>query len=753
MSRDDSNTLYKIKATYRRSLLWSTLCTIALFGIADANAPLAIFATLGVTLAWTISVKNDQPISRFMINVALVLVISLAALVTLRSGVGVSAFAIFAAMLMVVKLFDLRTARDDGQVLVLLVVLVVAAVLTSNSMLTGLMLVITGVLLLRTIARFHIYLAASQVNQESLAIVITPRSRIDFRSFQIATLFLSALIGTLVFLVLPRNIGTSAFGDWGTASTGAITSSGFADQVQLGRPGLISQSSTPVLDLQVFDRNEQNIGSLESPAIYLRGAVLTKYNNGRWVRDTTTPGSMLGIHRVPPNTTVHPAVNPTRQSWDREYKISLRGASLRGSAIFLPWMPTEFRSPNAIRIGIDSKGTGQMIHSGTGSSVNYRVRTINTELLEVPFPESYQRSRNNALLGGVTPQITQLAAQIIENAGVDPNPETRPFTDDTAVLRVLENYLQTKYTYTLQSEPVPPDQDATEWFLFDRQEGHCEYYASALALMARSAGIEARVVTGYVASDFNDVTGQYIVRESNAHAWVEAKVAPLKWIIFDGTPRADFQQIHEPKPSAFRWITRWYETIEYAWVKGVVGYDSQSRREIFGDIAPDLGLMKFGYKIRNRLQHARADLIKKAALVAIMVFGITFTLGLILIRFRTLWAAIINPIAAFFQRLAARFTGRSLSPQEYQASRLEHAIARTLDLAQITRQHWIPLQTTLSSMPLNLHHESVYQSLDHASKTLYRLRFGPPASPPETGEIARVIEQLRASEKQLIRKK
>lgn len=64
--------------------------------------------------------------------------------------------------------------------------------------------------------------------------------------------------------------------------------------------------------------------------------------------------------------------------------------------------------------------------------------------------------------------------------------------------------------------------------------------------MCRTVGIDARVVTGYVAIDYNEATESYIVRASNAHAWVEAEVLPDRWRRFDPTPTADLVRIHEP---------------------------------------------------------------------------------------------------------------------------------------------------------------------------------------------------------------
>ena len=72
--------------------------------------------------------------------------------------------------------------------------------------------------------------------------------------------------------------------------------------------------------------------------------------------------------------------------------------------------------------------------------------------------------------------------------------------------------------------------DTIEQFLFDTKRGHCEYFASALAAMCHSVGVQARVITGYVAYEFDPGGQEYIVSESNAHAWVEVRTDDWSWI-------------------------------------------------------------------------------------------------------------------------------------------------------------------------------------------------------------------------------
>ena len=85
----------------------------------------------------------------------------------------------------------------------------------------------------------------------------------------------------------------------------------------------------------------------------------------------------------------------------------------------------------------------------------------------------------------------------------------------------IENFLRSRFTYTLELSGKPGD-DPLAHFLFETHAGHCEYFASAMTIMLRTLGIPAREVNGFLPGEFNDLAGDYIVRASDAHSWVEA---------------------------------------------------------------------------------------------------------------------------------------------------------------------------------------------------------------------------------------
>jgi len=100
----------------------------------------------------------------------------------------------------------------------------------------------------------------------------------------------------------------------------------------------------------------------------------------------------------------------------------------------------------------------------------------------------------------------------------------------------LARHLQAAYRYTLATPPAPAGVDPVDYFLFDARYGYCEMFATAAALLLRSQGIPTRLVTGYAPGQYDSTLDQTIVRESDAHAWIEVFFPGHGWVPVDPTP-------------------------------------------------------------------------------------------------------------------------------------------------------------------------------------------------------------------------
>jgi transglutaminase-like putative cysteine protease len=153
-------------------------------------------------------------------------------------------------------------------------------------------------------------------------------------------------------------------------------------------------------------------------------------------------------------------------------------------------------------------------------------------------------------------RIPELAREITKNAKT-------PF--DKAIR--IENYLRSRYGYTLNLTGSP-GRDPLAHFLFETRAGHCEYFASAMAILLRTQGVPSREVNGFLPGEFNDLGGDYIVRASDAHSWVEVYFPGVSWQVFDPTPAGPTNET-----SFLTRLGMYVDWMQIRWNEWVIGYD------------------------------------------------------------------------------------------------------------------------------------------------------------------------------------
>lgn len=168
------------------------------------------------------------------------------------------------------------------------------------------------------------------------------------------------------------------------------------------------------------------------------------------------------------------------------------------------------RSPGALKRGTAYAVTSQynLLHGRLFAELNYQ-----------PPPSCSQ------LPPDLDPRIAALAAEV-----------TRGATSQLAAAVALEHHLRTHYQYDLNSVFTSQHTTPLSEFLFQSRKGHCEYFASALAVMLRTRNIPSRLVTGFSATNRNPLTGYYDIYALDGHAWVEAFVDDQGWVILEPTP-------------------------------------------------------------------------------------------------------------------------------------------------------------------------------------------------------------------------
>jgi hypothetical protein len=130
--------------------------------------------------------------------------------------------------------------------------------------------------------------------------------------------------------------------------------------------------------------------------------------------------------------------------------------------------------------------------------------------------------------------------------------------------------------------------DPIGWFLLDGKQGHCQYFATALAVLCQSVGVEARLVTGFLSVLYDDDTNEYIVLAQNAHAWTEVRTSARIWTPMDATPPAALSEFYIRDISianSLRWL---YEDLENTWNTAVLEFDSNARQQISQNFGLDI---------------------------------------------------------------------------------------------------------------------------------------------------------------------
>ena len=256
-------------------------------------------------------------------------------------------------------------------------------------------------------------------------------------------------------------------------------------------------------------------------------------------------------------------------------------------------------------------------------------------------------------------------------------------------------------------------------------------------------------------SDFNPVTGQYVVRESNAHAWIEAEILPGEWRTFDGTPPQDFHELHQPDPTFWHSITKMYESLEFLWVRSVVAYDANSQKKIMGSPSTDFGLSNFGESLLNRFAAGRSRLIQRGAITAVIVFAASMFVGIILLRYKQIAQSAIDWIQDHLNHLWSRFFGHRKTTGDQRIDTLDRQIRSGLTKLGIPKPSWKPLKAHIEEHATMLDTQIVGggEVFFEASEALYQLKFAKEPDPMDTQMLVDLGNRLRKSEKSPLNKR
>ncbi len=467
----------------------------------------------------------------------------------LISGGFLNATVHLVLFVMVVRLFSAQRDRDFYFLSIIAFLMVLsAALLTVDSvfLLSFAVFMLTAVVSLILMEMRHIS-ARVGIHSRPSSMEVTYRSMATSLAVASPVLVLCILLGAAgIFFLLPR----VSSGYLGAYAPGGEITSGFSDTVELGRIGEIQQSGSVVMHIQI-DGDER--GSFD---LKWRGVALSNFDGRVWSnnRQQFPLSPQLDGHfaLLPPR-----AVVGKRSSRPIHYQVLMEPVGM--NVFFLAATPESLEG-NYRHVAIDDGGA--TFDLDPEHPVNrYRATS---DIGQAPASDlrdaggTYPPEVLSTYLGlpALDSRIPLLAKQI--TASTNNN-------YDRAL--AVETYLRTNFGYSLQlPRTVPHDPLAN--FLFDRKQGHCEYFASSMAVMLRTLGIPSRVVNGFRTGEFNDLTSQYVVRASNAHSWVEAYFPGYGWAAFDPTPGASI-----PVRTGWSRVSLYVDAMASFWREWVVNYD------------------------------------------------------------------------------------------------------------------------------------------------------------------------------------
>lgn len=392
------------------------------------------------------------------------------------------------------------------------------------------------------------------------------------RALAVLTLVLTASIIALavpLFFLLPR---VSLSVHHPAASQPEIIS-GFSETVELGAIGRIKESNELVMKVKVDAPSSQL-----PPDLKWRGIALDHFDGRSWSRSRSDRNQI-----------------PTQAGYFKLQEAA-QGTDVIVQTFLLQPIATDivFGSHRVLAVSSDlgwiGRDASDNIYSLTQrtSAIRYSVVSDITRpdpRLIAPHPGRPPREIEVFCLQvpQEDPRVADLARRVTAGAGT---------LYDKA--RALESFLRTSYGYSLELKGTPNSSDPLAMFLFEVRRGHCEYFATAMAVMLRQLGIPSRLINGFRAGELNRLSGHWTVRQSDAHSWVEAWFPPYGWVEFDPTPA-------EPEshtPAFLKTIASLLDALDLWWSDDVVNFDvrKQSRAiQVGRDSLDNLQLAARGY--------------------------------------------------------------------------------------------------------------------------------------------------------------
>ncbi|MDQ2747450.1 MAG: DUF3488 and transglutaminase-like domain-containing protein [Acidobacteriota bacterium] len=454
----------------------------------------------------------------------------------------------------------------------------------------------------------------------------------------ISLLVLIIALGTPLFFALPR-VGGAGFGG-GANEASNIT--GFSDSVNLGEIGQLLQSDQIVMRARLEKTHGKNPQLLK-----WRGIALDTFDNKKWSK--SNPDYL------------EPYIKSERDFFLIDYASDQDDLIIQTVYLEPINPPTLFAVSRPVAV----EGNFYQISKDSEGALSFRRRAANIRNSDddsVFQSEGSDRVSYKVYSDVNLPSVGELKADAEKYPPVAasylqlPEEMDGRISDLSAKItassynrydkaKAVEKYLQTQFAYSLDMRATGEQPLAD--FLFNVRAGHCEYFASAMAIMLRTQGIATRLVNGFQQGEYNGTADVYVVRQKDAHSWVEVYFPTENaWIPFDPTPFAEQnREANGATAGVYKKFNSYLEALETFWIQYFVSYDNQEQRSLarsfrnsFNEYqsSTSIRLKQFEAQISDWWKQVRGDQGLQASAAA-LGYGIGYLLAAILGIFFIVW--------------------------------------------------------------------------------------------------------------------
>lgn len=755
--------MYDIRQ-FRPALYALVLMGMTGFALASQSPGIWVLSSAAVLMnMWLVMTGRFRPLPRFLANVVTLLALVYVALVV-RQGMLTPILVVgqFLVFLQIVKLFEQRANRDYAQLLVLSLLLMVAAAISTASLVFGVLLVAYLFLSLYCCLLFHLKVESDHAKQA----IGVPEEKLNLATLRQDQTYLTRSMrrltglvsiaavstGIFIFLFFPRGTAGGILGPLQFRPSQTLT--GFSDQMSFQNIAAISQNNQLVAYVALYRDDEKVEGTMP---LLLRGTTLDTYHGAdegaaawQWTRTNPQPTPddiRQGQSYFPERGLAR--VTPIPERWRQEITLEPTGTTVlfavAGIKEFIPQFETRVQFAlhdlvltttepiqNPIRYTIVS--SGKLPDNGP------------PVLRPMPLDQDDRPRATTRPVSSIDPKIEEVARRP-EVSGVDAEGSLAARRDrglrssplDLQIAQNIETYLRTNFSYTLDLTDArrTAGQDPMVGFLDDFKRGHCEYFAGAMTLMCQSLGMQARVVVGFKCDEYNTLGGYYMVRQSHAHAWVEVLGSDRQWHTFDPTAA---RNAPPAAPGLATRLRHLFNFLEFTWASSVIAYDRERRTNVITAVNEAMASTAIQStqtinRFRNLLTIEDTKLPTKVLtwMIWIMASGVILAVGYFLFE---RWKL----------RRRARRIGLTSLPHTLQV-RLARQLGFYDELMRLLARHDIHRPANLTPMEfsgsLSFLPSEAFDTIRRLTEVFYRVRYGQAElTVDQQRRLARVIDHV-----------